>query len=354
MTATTSNRENSSHSHSHSHSYSLASRQESLNRNTLNQRASRARRKDYVASLELKVREYEARGVQATEQVQNAARHVAEENRVLKEEMRMLREQVRCLEEVLSRREIRPSGNGEGDERDNGLGDRDAALDAAWRRLQHEDRLRGWGQQQQRQQDQQHQYRDHEWQDQSSDSTLLAVDTEIPADVVESQYPSPPGESREGKGSPHRHLHRPTKAVHSVKSPDEPEFTHASIASFDTYHDIDTDDDALQSTLDDDISHLTYHPFSNEWVQGQGQGQGRRQGELFSQPSRPPLRTLPANTTPCEEAALIIASMRGIATSNADPTADILPELGCHNADTSRSCTVDNARLFGIMDADRG
>lgn len=77
---------------------------EKLNRNTLNQRASRARRKDYVNSLESKVREYEAQSVQATEEVQNAARRVADENRVLKEEMRMLREQVRCLEGIEAER----------------------------------------------------------------------------------------------------------------------------------------------------------------------------------------------------------------------------------------------------------
>lgn len=342
MSATTSSKENTSHSHTCSHN----SRHENLNRNTLNQRASRARRKDYVNSLELKVREYEAQGVQATEQVQNAARHVAEENRVLKEEMRMLREQVRCLEEVLRRRDARHPDNG-GDDTDNSRVGRDAALDAAWKRLQHEDRIRRWNQLQDQQE--QRQYPDHDqWQDQRSDSTLLAVDDDMPADVAAGQYPSPPGESREANGSPQQHLQRSIKSVHPARPLDDHEFPHAGIVSYDAYLDPNTDDGLQHSTLNNDTSNLSYHSFSDVWVHG------HRDGHSYTQPSRSSLGTLPANTTPCEEAALIIASMRGVATSNSNATVDILPELGCCDAETSQSCRVDNVRLFGIMDADRG
>ena len=53
-------------------------------RNTLNQRLSRARRKDYIASLKEKVQQYEKEGVQVTREVQMAAQRVVEENRKLR------------------------------------------------------------------------------------------------------------------------------------------------------------------------------------------------------------------------------------------------------------------------------
>lgn len=49
-----------------------------------NQRRSRARRKEYVDELEQRVRDFERRGVQATAEVQVAARKVAEENKKLR------------------------------------------------------------------------------------------------------------------------------------------------------------------------------------------------------------------------------------------------------------------------------
>lgn len=51
-----------------------------LLRNRENQRASRARRKGYIEDLERRVRAYEAEGIAATSSVQAAARRVAEEN----------------------------------------------------------------------------------------------------------------------------------------------------------------------------------------------------------------------------------------------------------------------------------
>ncbi|KAK4204178.1 hypothetical protein QBC40DRAFT_3547 [Triangularia verruculosa] len=60
-------------------------KQAELGRIRKNQRLSRARRKEYVASLEARVREYEERGVQASLEIQLAARKVAEENEKLRE-----------------------------------------------------------------------------------------------------------------------------------------------------------------------------------------------------------------------------------------------------------------------------
>ncbi|KIW17810.1 hypothetical protein PV08_05005 [Exophiala spinifera] len=72
------------------------------NRNTLNQRASRARRKTYVSDLERKVRDFEAHGVKATEEVQRAARRVADENRLLREQIHALRTRNAELEALLA------------------------------------------------------------------------------------------------------------------------------------------------------------------------------------------------------------------------------------------------------------
>jgi len=51
-----------------------------------NQRRSRARRKEYVQELEAKYRECEAKGVQASAEMQVAARRVVDENRQIREE----------------------------------------------------------------------------------------------------------------------------------------------------------------------------------------------------------------------------------------------------------------------------
>ncbi|KAL7950008.1 hypothetical protein V8C42DRAFT_340890 [Trichoderma barbatum] len=50
-----------------------------------NQRRSRARRREYIAELEQRLRAYELSGVEASSEVQLAARRVAEENRQLRE-----------------------------------------------------------------------------------------------------------------------------------------------------------------------------------------------------------------------------------------------------------------------------
>jgi hypothetical protein len=69
--------------------------------NTLNQRASRERRRAYIQDLERKVRAYEAREVHATTEVQVAARKVATENRILKDEVGVLRQKCEILEQKI-------------------------------------------------------------------------------------------------------------------------------------------------------------------------------------------------------------------------------------------------------------
>ncbi|KAK4231374.1 hypothetical protein QBC38DRAFT_246971 [Podospora fimiseda] len=54
-----------------------------------NQRRARARKKEYVEELEQRIREFEQQRVQATTEVQIAARKVVEENRKLRELLRL-------------------------------------------------------------------------------------------------------------------------------------------------------------------------------------------------------------------------------------------------------------------------
>ncbi|KAI1394080.1 uncharacterized protein F4822DRAFT_36209 [Hypoxylon trugodes] len=49
-----------------------------------NQRKSRARRKEYVNSIERQLRDYHRRGVESTAEIQRAARRVAEENKKMR------------------------------------------------------------------------------------------------------------------------------------------------------------------------------------------------------------------------------------------------------------------------------
>lgn len=67
-----------------------------------NQRRSRQRRKDYMQELEAKVREFEHQQVQATVEMQSAARKVNGENTLLREKHRRLEAENAGLRELLS------------------------------------------------------------------------------------------------------------------------------------------------------------------------------------------------------------------------------------------------------------
>ncbi|KAL8774454.1 MAG: hypothetical protein Q9209_000827 [Squamulea sp. 1 TL-2023] len=74
---------------------------ESANRIRDNQRRSRARRKDYIHELEEKVRCFEQRGVEASAEIQTAARKVFKENSELRGHNRALREENKQLRALL-------------------------------------------------------------------------------------------------------------------------------------------------------------------------------------------------------------------------------------------------------------
>lgn len=76
-----------------------------------NQRRSRARRKEYLQELEQKLRKCEQAGVNASVDIQLAARGVAEENKRLREENGMLREEGRRLKKENERMRAILEGN---------------------------------------------------------------------------------------------------------------------------------------------------------------------------------------------------------------------------------------------------
>jgi len=67
-----------------------------------NQRRSRQRRKDYIYDLETKTRDFEAQRIQASIELQQAARRVKEENESLKTENRRLTSENDELKRVLA------------------------------------------------------------------------------------------------------------------------------------------------------------------------------------------------------------------------------------------------------------
>ncbi|KAF2222576.1 hypothetical protein BDZ85DRAFT_282631 [Elsinoe ampelina] len=62
----------------------MSSKLTDAERNRLKQQRSRARRKEYLTDLEDRLRTYERQGVQASVEVQSAARHVVAENQALR------------------------------------------------------------------------------------------------------------------------------------------------------------------------------------------------------------------------------------------------------------------------------
>lgn len=76
-----------------------------------NQRRSRARRKEYLQELEQKLRKCEQAGVNASVDIQLAARGVAEENKRLREENGMVREEGKRLKEENERMRAILDGN---------------------------------------------------------------------------------------------------------------------------------------------------------------------------------------------------------------------------------------------------
>lgn len=262
-------------------------------RNTLNQRASRQRRQLYISDLERRVHAYETQGVHATAEVQSAARKVSVENQTLREEIEVLRKRCAALEQYiesgtfvdgLSRKTVPQAGGvPRSDGRQRRRRTKTSLEKTATKRTttiaesSHHEPGEG----------------------------ILPNDVAAEEDISTSPYVAssvrtaalPPTTTREG---------------HDVLYDQEP----AGMTNID----LSTSEDSIfwppseSGTTAPD--YLT--PSSTEV------------DSPHRTPSPTPCRPATApNTTPCLEAALIIASMRGLAPDDTIVEGDILPRLGC-------------------------
>ncbi|KIX00425.1 uncharacterized protein Z518_10564 [Rhinocladiella mackenziei CBS 650.93] len=341
-------------------------------RNTLNQRASRARRKTYINDLERRVREFEAQGVKATEQVQVAARRVAAENRSLREEVRVLRERNAELERILAEKRS-----------DTGL-----SPGAMERELEYLLRQKTTQRPQR-----------------SRRGVAKSPSTHV-HDEASTQYPSPPGD-HEGPGvmairmpyttpntsvpspqaadavgpDPHIEPNLEIECADANRNENQDTFDPGTVR-LPSSPSINTLDDVLPDAQDESIHEDDdTFPFS-KYDSHRCSTKPTRHSSLYSPmspaPSRPHCAPMTQpNSTPCAQAALIIASMRGLSSMDSAVEMEILPELGCSTARTRGSydngnegymdgrvgrtsalpdadkCAVDNAQLFGILDRER-
>ncbi len=289
--------------------------QASPNRNTLNQRASRARRKDYIGDLERRLHAYEAQGIQVTAEVQAAARKVADENSALREEVRLLRES--CA--IMKGRIEALAGGAEG--RRSGLERTDVGR-----------RRKAGASLEQRK---------------ACGRRSLAYQRQTEA-IEPADFNEPTAQIRTGNSLPPAHLLHP--------------------------HSVDTNDTEYNAPNTDSHTSLWYagSPSTPSLV---------NDTPIPSYPSPPSPSSTPPNSTPCLQAALIIASWRGVPSDTNIIETHILPELGCagpartadcvspmgcttydsmedfrrggtcggETKNAFPDCAVDNGRLFGIL-----
>jgi len=282
-----------------------------LKRNTLNQRASRARKRDYVTDLEARVRQFETEGIKIHTDIQTAARAVNEENLLLKQLL-------------ASRFDV------------------------------HED----------------------EW------KTYLMIERLKREKVeLEALGPHAPDKIREKISytdarianlrmmEHHLQLQRRTTVVEKTKDKSQREIT-PSDAALQSDADargtgtpqgtgtIETDADTTSNTVhpqrDRRLQPSRTYPPSPALLQADNIVMASSSPDCSPAPTHVsqrvhdvPADAVPvclshANSTPCEQAAAIIASMRGAAESQ-----EIWPELGCSSM---KSCRVDNMRLFRMLD----
>jgi hypothetical protein len=258
-----------------------------LLRNRENQRASRARRKGYIEDLEKRLRQFERDGAAATVEVQSAARKVAEENFWLRHLL-------------LSSYGIPKGEVDEYVERNRTHGQ---PLQSSTAKLPPVQRKRKHSEMSERELE--------------AARTLGQIDSPklhgpaVPWEVIQSprvvrepfrDLPTP--EDSNGNGSEQEHTTSTSPELREMA--DQPERYRPPVSAYPETH------------------------------------QGPRPQSCAYDVSNHPRQT---DVTPCEEAAHIIASMRG----HEDPDS-VWPELGC-SSDTK--CTVKNMTIFQLGDVER-
>jgi hypothetical protein len=378
-------------------------------RNTLNQRAARARRKDYIAEMERRIRTYESQGAKVTEQIQAAARRVAEENRDLKVQLQALQERNAGLEEALWESQTRSRDQ-------DGISTTPFTVSAeavpAPERGPNPPPSRHLSQR-------------------GGRHGSLADAKNPPKPMMAERHahdpPSPPGRAVEALTTATPTRRRSTRTRKSKvpqategrrpsdelleghAAPSDPPSTVLSVAGMccpprpdgaDTSGmPSSTFDGRSWYSLDETVGADGGDDFSGESSSTNLLSSSHEDHSPPSTRPEAPRRQSPncipviqPNSTSCAQAAVIIASMRGISsTDNSTLAADILPELGCVVGPTTEDgdgscrvgnaegvcqcgvarcravegrpqrcsyrqaehCAVDNARLFGILDRER-
>ncbi|KIX98517.1 uncharacterized protein Z520_05818 [Fonsecaea multimorphosa CBS 102226] len=342
-------------------------------RNTINQRRCRARRQVYIEDLERRIRAYEAQGVQATTEVQTAARKVAEENRALREEVNALRGQNEALQRALA------ACSGGLQSKENKL-DGSSSTDGRKkiRRVGPTKKSRAFDGKAFAQGPSFTIFREPSHQDPETDATNIQMG--VPSTPTSSSRLPPMLTSGPAPK---------TFTLHDIAAADgqEERIWRPTVEEEDeTSAFIPSPPPSTFTTSDpEDLSATAHHPYSPP----------PPAVSSFQSRSKICQPVSTANSTPCLEAALIIASMRGVPSDDITVETEILPELGCSGPlsrprcispedcrghghghgysqrprsgnstsaiiidDRNRgeleisTCAVDNGRLFGILARD--
>ncbi|KIW98684.1 uncharacterized protein Z519_00345 [Cladophialophora bantiana CBS 173.52] len=323
-----------------------------IKRNTINQRRCRARRQDYIEDLKRRLRTYETQAIQATAEVQAAARNVADENHALKEEVKALRKQNEALQTSWEERFRSLTQKASEDDRVlreevKVLREQNKLLQRSCSQLyrsatRNQDKVEGRivadRQQKQRQPG-------------ARKSRVFdgkAFEKGIPFTVL----PAPPHQDYETHARPPSTKipgsmttrfripvrHMPGPPPNSLKSHD--------VACTDDHA---QEDDILAPPVEaDGTSTLVPSPPFSNFATSDPDDLASTPHPPYSPPSPAispfqsksrlcrPAST--ANSTPCLEAALIIAGMRGVPSHDITVETEILPELGCHGPLSRPKC----------------
>ena len=260
-----------------------------LLRNRENQRASRARRKGYIEDLEKRVRQYERDGAGATVEVQSAARKVAEENFWLRSLLGQYGVAKNDVDDYVERNRVQALSLGQPVQ--------SAKLLPVQRPVPRK--------------------RKH------SEIELEVARTLGQIDSPQHQMSVPPWDSTQ---SP-----KVTRELRDLPTPEDSngsEQEHTTSPELPNMHEQQYRYQPTRQACY--ASQETPHP-------------GGLQQHKYEPLREPDPR--PVDVTPCEEAAHIIASMRGH-----EDAESVWPELGCS---TSKKCSVKNLTVFQLADMER-
>lgn len=275
-----------------------------------NQRRARQRHREYIDSLERKVKQYESEGVQATVEIQAAARGVAKENDRLREENAQLHTENAQLQNLLATRDGEPVASRGQDGVDMDI---DPHADAS-------EALLGLAQSQRKAR--------------KPLSGSIRGQCPPPTDLITEPRFRPPTAMTENS-PPMTVLPPSPESLYRIEDQLQ------SFPSSQTTSPSSPTSEQRQAQTEPQTNAYSMNIHQNESQLHEQDEHERSSGQLQSQPGK----SCSDDTSSCEYAAQIITSMRG------DVSADeIKAELGCGKAQDWQKCKVDNAKLFVAMD----